>query len=166
MRRPVVGYGASVDDNPRAPARIASFATALGVFGATATGVLVAGRREGRLPDRYASLDLALGALATQKFTRLLAKDSVTTPLRAPFTRFAGEGAPAEVNERPKKHNPAQHTLGELLVCPFCLAPWVAGAYVTGLAFAPRVARAWAAVFSMVSVSDDLQYVYARLQDE
>jgi hypothetical protein len=164
MPWPVVGYDAAVSDNPRAPGRIASFATALGVFGGTAAGVLVAGRRAGQLPDHYRPTDLVVGALATQKFTRLLAKDSVTTPLRAPFTRFEEAGAPAEVNERPKEHNAAQHTLGELLVCPFCLAPWVAGAYVTGLALAPRVARAWAAVFGIVGVADDLQHVYARLQ--
>jgi hypothetical protein len=84
MRCPGVGYGGAVDDNPREPGRIASFATALGVFGTTAVGVLVTGRREGRLPDHYRAADLAVGALATQKFTRLLAKDSVTTPLPAP----------------------------------------------------------------------------------
>jgi uncharacterized protein DUF1360 len=138
----------------------------MGVFGMTAAGVVVAGRRTGRLPDRYDPMDLVVGALATQKFTRLLAKDSVTTPVRALFTEFEEEGAPSEVNETPKQHNPAQHTLGELLVCPFCLAPWVAGAYVTGLAFAPRVARAWAAVFGIVGVADDLQHAYARLQTE
>jgi hypothetical protein len=155
-----------VDDNPRAPGRIAGFASAMGVFGTTAGAVLVAARRERRLPDRYRAADLVVGALATQKFTRLLAKDAVTTPVRAPFTTFEGPGMPAEVNERPRSHNPAQHTLGELLACPFCLAPWVAGAYVTGLVFAPRVARTWAAVFGIVKVSDDLQHLYARLQTE
>jgi hypothetical protein len=138
----------------------------MGVFGTTATAVLLAARRTRRLPDRYAVPDLVLGALATQKFTRLLSKDAVTTPVRAPFTTYEEPGAPAEVNERPRTHNALQHTIGDLLSCPFCLAPWVAGAYVTALVFAPRVARTWAAVFSMVKVSDDLQFVYARLQDD
>jgi hypothetical protein len=153
-----------MNDTPREPSRIASFAAALAVFGTAAVGVVVAGKREGRLPDRYEPMDLVVGALATQKFTRLLAKDSVTTPVRAPFTRFEEAGAPAEVNEAPKKHNAAQHTLGELVLCPFCLAPWVAGAYVTGLAFTPRVARAWAALFGIVGLADDLQHAYGRLQ--
>jgi hypothetical protein len=152
-----------MSDGPRDPAHITGYATALGVFGATSLGVLLAGRKEGRLPERYATMDLVVGALATQKFARLVAKDSVMTPLRAPFTDFQEVGAPAELNETPK-HEHGKHTVGELLTCPFCLAPWVAGAYVTGLAFAPRLARAWAAVFGMVGASDDLQWVYDRLQ--
>jgi hypothetical protein len=151
------------DDNPRAPHRIASYATALGTFGTISLSVLLAGRRRDQLPERYQLVDLGIGALAVQKFSRLLAKDAVTTPVRAPFTEFEEPGAPAELNESPK-HGHGQHTIGELISCPFCMAPWVSGAYVTGLMFAPRTARTWAAVFSMVGVSDGLQHVYARLQ--
>lgn len=150
-------------DNPRV--RIPGYASALAVFGATAASVLLAGRRSDRLPDRYQPLDLALGALATQKFARIVAKDAVTTPVRAPFTEFEEVGAPAELNESPKDGH-GRHTVGELLSCPFCLAPWISGAYVAGLIFAPRLSRAWAAVFGIVGVADDLQHVYARLQAE
>lgn len=160
---PGPGYAAGMSEGPRDPAHIAGYATALGVFGSTALGVLLAGRKTGRLPERYPVADLALGALALQAFTRVVAKDAVMTPVRAPFTEFEEVGAPAELNEKPRPEH-GRHTVGELLSCPFCLAPWFGGAYVTGLAFAPRVARAWAAVFSMVSVSDDLQFVYERLQ--
>ncbi|WP_310963409.1 DUF1360 domain-containing protein [Nocardioides terrisoli] len=152
------------DDNPHAPVRVASFAAALAVFGTTSIGVLLAARRKG-MPDHYRTQDLLLGALATQKFTRLIAKDPVTVPIRAPFTDFEGVSGPAELAESPKPGH-ARHTVGELLSCPFCLAPWVAGAYETGLLFAPRVARAWAAVFSIVGASDALQQAYARLQED
>lgn len=152
-----------MSEGPRDPAHIAGYATALGVFGTTALGVLLAGRKTGRLSERYAVTDLAIGALALQAFTRVVAKDAVMTPVRAPFTEFEEVGAPAELNESPRPEH-GKHTVGELLSCPFCLAPWFGGAYVTGLTFAPRVARAWAAVFSMVGISDDLQFVYERLQ--
>ena len=85
--------------------------------------------------------------------------------MRAPFTEYEGLAGPAELNESPKSGH-GRHTLGELLTCPFCLAPWVATGYVSGLAFAPGVARSWAAVFALVATSDALQHVYARLQTE
>ena len=111
----------------------------------------------------YAVLDLVVGGLATHKFARLVAKDGVTTPLRAPFTEFEGEIGSAEVAERPKDEHPL-HTVGELLVCPFCLAPWVSAAYVAGLTLAPRATRAWGATFAIVGASDFLQHAYARVR--
>lgn len=153
-------------DSPRQPTRIASYASAATVFVGTSAAVVIAGKRNGRLPDEFRPQDLVVGALATQKFARLLAKDAIATPVRAPFTEYEGLAGPAELNESPKDGGHGQHTIGELIVCPFCLAPWVAGAYVTGLAFAPRVARAWAAVFALVGASDALQNAYARLQTE
>ena len=38
-------------------------------------------------------------ALATQHLSRLIAKDSITAPLRAPFTRFVEAAGEGEVNE-------------------------------------------------------------------
>jgi len=155
-----------MSDNPRA--RITSYSAALATFGLASGAALFAARRAERpTPDRYQPADLVLGTFATQKFARMLAKDPVTTPLRAPFTDYEGVAGDAELNESPKsgpEGGHGRHTLGELLSCPFCLAPWVAGGYVACLAFAPRVARSWAAVFALVSVSDALQHVYARLQ--
>jgi len=153
------------DESPRQPGRVTSYAVALGVFSLAAAGTVIRARRSDAAMDGFRTLDLVLGALATQKFSRMLAKDPVTTPLRAPFTEYEGLAGPAELNEEPRSGH-GRHTVGELLSCPFCLAPWVAGSYVTGLTFAPDVARAWAAVFSMVSASDALQHVYARLQTE
>lgn len=41
-------------------------------------------------------LDLAVLALATQHLTRLVSKDSVTAPLRVPFTEYEGEAGEAK----------------------------------------------------------------------
>jgi hypothetical protein len=146
--------------------RIPGYLAALTAFGASVAAVTLAGRRQGaRLPDRFDAADLVLGAVATHKFTRILTKDVVATPLRAPFTEFEKPLGSGEVADRPKEGHVA-HSVGELLTCPFCLAPWTATAYVAALALAPRAARAWAATFAIVGASDVLQHAYARVRTD
>jgi hypothetical protein len=152
----------SDDTHDRTP----GYLGALSAFGASVLTAVVAGRARGaQLPERFAAADLVLGAVATHKFTRILAKDAVTTPIRAPFTEFEKPLGSGEVQDRPKNNHPA-HTIGELLTCPFCLAPWTATAYVAMLALAPRAARAWAAVFAVVDGADTLQHLYARVRTD
>jgi hypothetical protein len=152
------------DDGPRQ--RLAGYATALATYASVVAGSALVARRSGKqLPDRFDWSDLVLGAVATHKFARVLTKDAVTSPIRAPFTHYVEPAGSAELNET-AKHGHPQHTVGELLTCPFCVAPWIASAYVAGLAMAPRWARAWAATYSMVGASDALQHVYARLRTE
>ena len=74
--------------------------------------------------------------MATHKASRLIAKDRVTAPLRAPFTEFDQEGGPGEVEESPRGAG-MRRAIGELLVCPFCLAQWIATAALAGLAVVP-----------------------------
>jgi hypothetical protein len=146
--------------------RIPGYAGALAVFGASVVTAAIAGRAADReLPERFRTRDLVLGAVATQKFTRILAKDAVTTPIRAPFTEFEKPLGSGEVQDRARPEHP-RHTVGELLTCPFSLAPWVATGYVAALTIAPRAARAWAAVFAIVGGSDALQHAYARLRTD
>jgi hypothetical protein len=153
-------------DSPHEHHRIAGYLATMTTFGAlTATAALI-GRAKGReLPASYAVQDLVLGAVATHKFARLVTKDGVTTPIRAPFTEFEGNAGSAEVNESPRPE-PARHVVGELLSCPFCVAPWIATGYVATLAISPRLARAWAAVFSIVGGSDFLQQAYGRIRED
>ena len=142
------------------------YAGSLTAFALAVAAVTAAGRRTGcGLPDRYEIADLGLGALATHKFTRLVSKGSVTSPLRAPFTEFEEAAGSAELNESARGGR-VRHTVGELLTCPFCLGQWVGTGYVAGLTLAPRPTRAWAAVFAVTGVSDMLQQVYARLRDD
>ncbi|WP_182525449.1 DUF1360 domain-containing protein [Nocardioides dongkuii] len=150
--------------SPRDPHRIAGYAGAMSVFTSAVAGAALAARRTGKVPERYSVLDLALGAVATHKLARIVSKEGVTTPIRAPFTEFEGEAGSAELTESPK--DGAGHTVGELLTCPFCLAPWIASGYVAALALAPNAARAWAATFSVVGGSDFLQHAYARTRGD
>ena len=153
-------------DSPHQHERIAGYLSVMSVFAAATGAAAAIGRARGRqLPETYALQDLALGALATHKFARLVSKDGVTTPLRAPFTEFEENAGSGEVNESPRPE-PARHVLGELLTCPFCVTPWIATGYVATLALAPRLARAWAAVFGIVGASDFLQHAYARVRED
>ena len=125
---------------------LAAFATIFSV------GV-VAARRRGRMPEHVRADDIALGGIATFKLARMLSKDRVTSPVRAPFTRGEDEG------ERPRGRG-VRYVIGELFLCPFCLAQWIGAAYAMGLVFAPRVTRLIAAMMSVVALSDFLQLVY------
>jgi len=51
--------------------------------------------------------------------------------------------------------------VGDLLTCPWCIAPWVAGSLYTMFLVKPQAARLVAAVFSSVAVSDVLQHAYS-----
>jgi hypothetical protein len=68
------------------------FAGGLASFAAVTTAVTSLVGATGRAPARYAVSDLVIGGLATHKFSRLLARGSVTSPFRAPFTKFVGPG--------------------------------------------------------------------------
>jgi hypothetical protein len=121
-------------------------------------------KRSGReLPEQIAPGDLALVTVATHKAARLLAKDRVTSAVRAPFTQFEEEGGPGEVEEQARGHG-LRRALGELLICPYCLSMWIATAFVAGLAVAPRPTRWTVSVLTAVFGSDVLQAVYKKLE--
>ena len=135
-------------------------------YGAVAAALAAAGRSNGRaLPEGYGLLDVTLGGVATFKFTRLLSKASVTSPLRASFTTFAEPAGSAELNEEARGGG-ARCTVGELLTCPFCLGQWVGTGYVAALTLAPRAARTWAALFAVTAISDTLQHLDARVRTD
>jgi Protein of unknown function (DUF1360) len=140
---------------------LASYGALIAGFGTLAGSVLLVAGRRGRLPDRIAPYDLALAGVATQRLSRLIAKDRVSAVLRAPFTRYQRRGRPGEVEEAPRLHGPGL-AVGQLLVCPFCLAQWVSLGMVAGLLFAPRVTRTASAVLTVGTVADVLQAAYVR----
>jgi hypothetical protein len=140
------------------------YVAAMATYGAfAALVVMAAATRRKDAPDRFPVLDIALTGVATHKLTRIISKDSVTSPLRAPFTRYNEPGGPAEVMEEVRGKG-VRHAIGELVTCPFCLSPWVATALTGGLVVAPRFTRAVTAVFSAVALSDHLQLTYAERQ--
>jgi hypothetical protein len=143
---------------------LAGYLQLLGIYlGGTATAA-AAGKALGRsMPERHSVWDVAQLAITTHKLSRIIAKDPVTSPLRAPFTRYEGLSAAGELKEEVRGHGLA-HSLGELVTCPMCLAQWVATGLATGLVFAPATTRLAMAVFTAVGGSDFLQHLYAVLQ--
>lgn len=132
----------------------------LGAFGVAAASVVVAAAASGRgLPKRVSPMDVALIGVATHKLTRIVTRDWVTAPLRAPFTEFQKSLGSGEVQETSRGEG-VQRAIGDLLTCPFCTGPWVAGALFSGLVFSPRVTRLVAATFASVAISDWLHHAY------
>lgn len=144
-RRPLVGYVAS----------LCSYGALVGV--ATAVGRY----RGTRLPERFTPGDTVLLALATHKASRLVTKSSVTSVLRAPFTRYEESAGMAEVNESARGHG-VRHAVGELVTCPFCSGVWMAGAFTAGLVLAPKATRLVMTALSAVAASDWLHLGYDK----
>src|SRR5918998_5918445 len=114
------------------------------------------------LPRRIGAYDLLLITAGTHKLSRTLSKTAVTSPLRAPFTRYQDTAGPAELKEEVRQSSGLRHAIGELLTCPFCLDMWVVTAHMIGLIFVPRFTRMVAATFSALAGADFLHLAYAR----
>src|SRR3954468_1444797 len=139
---------------------------AMGVYTALVGAGVAAVRASGRqLPDRIPLGDAALLTIATFRLARRIAKDPVTSPIRAPFTRFAGPSGHAEIAEEVREHGGVKHAIGELVTCPFCLAQWVGTGFVFGYVTAPKATRLAALTMTMVAGSDVLQFAYDAVQN-
>ena len=93
---------------------LGGYVVVMAVFAALVAGAAGLAAATGRrLPAGFGPWDLLLLTAGTHKLSRTITKDSVTSPLRAPFTRYAElrPGA-AELNEEVRdegKHHQARH---------------------------------------------------------
>jgi hypothetical protein len=143
-----------------------AYSAFMAIFNALFAGALLIARREGReLPQRPAPGDVVLVGVAAHKLSRLIGKDKVTSPLRAPFTELEGRGGPGEFEER-SRGTGVRKAVGELLICPYCLGLWVVAAFSIGLLFAPRLTRFVASVFAALTLSDFLQIAYKAAEEK
>lgn len=141
------------------------YAILVAIFnGLLATGLLARSCARGPLPERIAPQDLALFALATQKLSRVITKDKVTSALRAPFTEVEGKGGAGELEERGRGRG-LRRAIGDLLTCPFCLGTWIASGIVYGYMFNPRITRTLASIFAVSGAADFLQQGYVKMQE-
>ena len=132
--------------------------------GALATALLAQKCSKEPLPERVEPKDIILFALATQKLSRVITKDKVTTAFRAPFTEVEGKGGAGELEERPKGRG-LRRAIGELLTCPFCLGTWIASGFIYGYIFTPRITRTLASIFAVSGIADFLQQAYVKAQE-
>lgn len=142
-----------------------SYAITIAIFNFIFAGALLLAKRRGReLPERISGGDVVLIGVATHKASRLITKEKITAPIRAPFTQLEGKGGPAELEESARGTG-ARRAIGELLVCPYCLGFWIASAFTIGLVVAPRLTRFVAATLSAVTASDFLQVAYKTAEE-
>lgn len=144
---------------------LGGYLAAMGAY-ATVTATLAAAARLTRreVPDGLAMKDVLLSAVATHKLSRLITKDPVTSPLRAPFTVYRGQQGPAELEEEVRGEG-AQKAVGELITCPFCLDMWVATGLMAGFIYLPRATRLAIDTLTVLAAADLLQFGYSWLQE-
>jgi len=154
------GYADDDEDRP-----LAAYAALSATFGVTLAAALAALHASGReLPERPRAGDLVLAGIATHKVSRLLAKDRVTSFVRAPFTRYQEPTGHGELEEQPRGTG-VRLAIGELLVCPYCLAQWIAASFAVGLVAASRATRFVAGIYVAETLSDVLQLAYRAAED-
>jgi uncharacterized protein DUF1360 len=157
----VAGYADPQERPPFLP-----YLVFMSIFGTLVTTALAIAHRHGReLPDTSSAGQLLLVGTASHKLSRVISKDKVTSPIRAPFTELEGKGGPAELEERSRGKG-FQKAIGELLICPYCLGLWVVAAFSVGLIFAPRVTRFVASLFSALTISDFFQIAYKAAEEK
>lgn len=157
----VAGYA-----EPQQRPPLLSYLGFMSLFGTLVGTALLLARRQGReLPAKVSPGELALVGTASHKLSRIVAKDKVTSPLRAPFTELEGKGGPAEFEERARGSG-LRKAVGELLICPYCLDMWVVAAFSVGLIFAPRLTRFIASLFSALTISDFFQIAYKAAEEK
>jgi hypothetical protein len=158
---PIAGYAPPSERPP-----LLGYAVLMGVFNAlVGAAALVFRRSQRELPEQVAAADILTIGVASHKVARLISKDKVTSPLRAPFTEFEEAGGPSEFEERARGSG-LRKSVGELLVCPYCLGLWIVTAFSFGLLLAPRATRLVAAVFSALTVSDFFQIAFKAAEEK
>ena len=146
---------------------LSGYLTLAGGYAVTTAAALAVSARGGTTGQPVATPDLIRIAIATHRLSRTLTKETVTAPLRAPFTRHLGPGSASEVKEEvvhDPEHRPLSHAVGELLTCPFCMAQWTATALVGAHLVVPRQTRIVTAVLTAVAAADALHFLYASLE--
>lgn len=159
--RPLASHYAPGQELP-----LGSYALVTVAYGSALAGSLIALRTAGReLPQTLTAPDILLVGIATHKLSRLIAKDKVTSFLRAPFTRFQESSGQGEVEEEPCGHGLGL-AVGELMVCPYCVAQWVATGLTLGLVATPRLTRLLSGIFVAHTISDFMQIAYRLAEEE
>jgi uncharacterized protein DUF1360 len=155
----VDNYGADEMPLPQYAGLVGIFAASLAVFLAAAKTT------HHPLPERFSFSDLLLLGIATHKLSRLIAKDRVTAPFRAPFARFEKSAGAGEVDEQPRGTG-MQRAIGDLITCPYCVSPWVAAALSCGFVINPHMTRLICGIFSSVAISHFLHHRYSAVKGD
>lgn len=148
----------------KTPRPLGGYAILVGVFTVAFGSALAASAKdEDQLPELQWS-DLVLLGIATHKLSRIATKDLVTSPFRAPFVKFKKGAGAGEVEEEARGEG-LQEAVGDLITCPYCMAPWIASALAFGFQRAPRTTRLISGIFSITAASDFLNQLYVKAKE-
>lgn len=154
--RHVIGRGH--EDEP-----LVDYAVLAATFLALTGSAIALAARRGAIPPRTSGSDLVLLGLATTRLSRLLTREKVARPLRAPFTDVEPTAAPGETRERPRGEGPVR-AIGELLTCPRCAAVWAGAALTIGHLLAPGPTRVACTILASSLISDVANLAIAHSQ--
>jgi Protein of unknown function (DUF1360) len=131
-----------------------------GIMSTFAGGLVAAGAlAKHRDAREHTPLDLAVASFATFKAARTIARDEVTSFIRAPFV--AGEAH--EGKEDLIETGDLYQAIGELVTCSRCIGTWCAAGLASPQILAPRFGRLLAWSLAAAGTNDWLQGGFATL---
>jgi hypothetical protein len=144
---------------------LSGYARIIGVFNLIFALFLLLAPRAGRpIPERVKLADIVLLGVATHKLSWIVSRETITAPLRAPFTQLEEVESPTSVQEKPRGTG-VQRSLGEMLTCRFCLGMWVSAFFAYGLVLFPAATRLVGAILAILTLSDHLHQSYKALMN-
>jgi len=147
----------AVDTRRAPPYRAYALITLAFGGGLAAAGALA--RLLGRDPRQDTALDLVVLSAATFKAARTVARDEVTSFLRAPFVESEAHTG----DEAPKETGDLQQAIGELVTCSRCIGTWAAAGLTATQILAPRVGRLLTWTLAAAGANDFLQAGFVAL---
>jgi len=150
--------GTQIDAEP-----ISGYVLLASLFVGITSSALVLLRRNRLMLRAPGLLDATLIGLGTARLSRLITRDKVMRPLRAPFTVAEREPA-GDVKEQPKGSG-LVHAAGELVTCPRCTAIWAASCLSLTYYASPSIGRFAALTLSSALVSDFANRTFALFNE-
>ena len=148
------------------PQPLGAYVSLMGVFGAFVSGLTAAVWFSGsKLPEKPEPGEILLLGVATHKLARLITKDMVSAPLRAPFVKFKEFSGEGEVEEESRRDGGIKEAVGDLVTCPYCMGVWIAVLMWFGMALAPRLTRFVAGILATVTTADFAHRAYLKAKN-
>src|SRR5207248_6867609 len=139
-----------------------AYAAIMGVFVGGLGVAGLAARIFDRNPACQSALDFVVLSAASFKAARTLARDEVTSFLRAPFV----EGEAHEGDEEPLESGDFRQAIGELVTCSRCGGTWAAAFLACSQILAPRFGRLLTWSLAAAGVNDWLQAGFSALNEK
>ncbi len=146
----------------RAARPLGGYLAVASAYGTAVAAAALAARLLRRPVPGIGPADVALMSASAFQLSRIITRDAVTSPLRAPFTDYEGPAGRGEVDEHVTAEGDAR-VIGELLSTPYSMSMWAASALGAGMVLMPSVTRLVAGTFTAAAGANFLHAAYDRL---